>query len=267
MRLHPRLLRDVRPHGDAQVRDAARGADRRRRDVGPRRGGARAALEATGMPYELKPGDGAFYGPKIDFDVRRLASAASGSSARSSSTTTRRSGSTSTYVGEDNAEHRPVVIHRAVSGSFERFIAILIEHFAGAFPAVARAGAGARAADRGRAGAGGAPAIVERLARRRDPRAARRAHRDARTTGSARARCMKVPYMAWSASARRRRSTVAVRARGAGKKQESVAVDEFIARVRGEIETPGADARSGESGGPGSPRVRRPTVRKSAEVR
>src|SRR4029079_8389605 len=39
-----------------------------------------------------------------------------------------------TYVGEDNSEHRPVVIHRAVSGSIERFIAILIEHFAGAFP-------------------------------------------------------------------------------------------------------------------------------------
>src|SRR5205814_4554735 len=39
-----------------------------------------------------------------------------------------------TYVGDDNTEHRPVVIHRAVSGSFERFIAILIEHFAGAFP-------------------------------------------------------------------------------------------------------------------------------------
>ena len=43
------------------------------------------------------------------------------------------------YVGADNAEHRPVVIHRAIFGSFERFIAILIEHYAGAFPAVAGA--------------------------------------------------------------------------------------------------------------------------------
>ena len=86
------------------------------------------------MPYELKPGDGAFYGPKIDFDVadsigRKLAARHHPARLRRA-----RSGSTSSYVGEDNAEHRPVVIHRAVSGSFERFIAILIEHFAGAFP-------------------------------------------------------------------------------------------------------------------------------------
>ena len=51
-----------------------------------------------------------------------------------------------TYVGADNAEHRPVVIHRAIFGSFERFIAILIEHFAGAFPLVAGPGPGHRPA-------------------------------------------------------------------------------------------------------------------------
>ena len=51
------------------------------------------------------------------------------------------------YVGEDNAVHRPVVIHRAVCGSLERFIAILIEHYAGAFPALARAITGHRSAD------------------------------------------------------------------------------------------------------------------------
>jgi threonyl-tRNA synthetase len=52
------------------------------------------------------------------------------------------------YVGADNAEHRPVVIHRAIFGSFERFIAILIEHYRRGVPAVAGAGAGDRAADR-----------------------------------------------------------------------------------------------------------------------
>ena len=96
---------------------------------------ARSAPRSTrrGKPYELKPGDGAFYGPKIDFDV-------TDSLGRAWQLGTiqldyaRPSGSTCSYVGEDNAEHRPVVIHRAVSGSFERFIAILIEHFAGAFP-------------------------------------------------------------------------------------------------------------------------------------
>ena len=65
---------------------------------------------------------------------RPTASAASGSSAPSSSTTPRPSASISTYVGEDGKPHRPVVLHRAIYGSFERFIAILIEHFAGAFP-------------------------------------------------------------------------------------------------------------------------------------
>jgi threonyl-tRNA synthetase len=93
----------------------------------------RSALEQTGLQYELKPGDGAFYGPKIDFDV---------------SDSIGRKWQLGTiqldyevparfelgYVGEDNKEHRPVVIHRAVYGSFERFIAILIEHYAGNFP-------------------------------------------------------------------------------------------------------------------------------------
>ncbi len=69
VQLHSRLLPNVRSHRPAQVRDAPRGPHRIRRDVGPRRGVAPAALEATGMEYELKPGDGAFYGPKIDFDV------------------------------------------------------------------------------------------------------------------------------------------------------------------------------------------------------
>jgi threonyl-tRNA synthetase len=96
-------------------------------------GALRAALEATGMEYELKEGDGAFYGPKIDFDV--LDSIGRpwqlGTIQLDYSNPERFD---LTYVGEDNAAHRPVIIHRAVSGSLERFIAILIEHFAGAFP-------------------------------------------------------------------------------------------------------------------------------------
>jgi threonyl-tRNA synthetase len=93
-----------------------------------------ARARATGLDYELKEGDGAFYGPKIDFDVDRrhrpdLA-------ARHDPARLRRARALRPRVtsGEDNQEHRPVVIHRAIFGSFERFIAILIEHFAGAFP-------------------------------------------------------------------------------------------------------------------------------------
>ncbi|WP_434390877.1 threonine--tRNA ligase [Melittangium boletus] len=97
-------------------------------------GGLKLALESMGLQYELKPGDGAFYGPKIDFDV-------SDSIGRKWQLGTIQLDYLAperfdlTYVGEDNAEHRPVVLHRAIFGSFERFIAILIEHYAGAFPA------------------------------------------------------------------------------------------------------------------------------------
>jgi threonyl-tRNA synthetase len=81
----------------------------------------------------LKPGDGAFYGPKIDFDV-------SDSIGRKWQLGTIQLDYAVPerfelgYIGEDNKEHRPVLIHRAIYGSFERFIAILIEHFAGNFP-------------------------------------------------------------------------------------------------------------------------------------
>jgi threonyl-tRNA synthetase len=91
------------------------------------------ALESAGQEYTLNAGDGAFYGPKIDFDVTdalgRMWQCATIQldyqiPARFELK----------YVGADNAEHRPVVIHRAIFGSFERFIAMLIEHYAGAFP-------------------------------------------------------------------------------------------------------------------------------------
>jgi threonyl-tRNA synthetase len=96
-------------------------------------GALRAALDRIGLPWELTPGDGAFYGPKIDFTV-------TDSLGRSWQTCTIQLDYAAperfdlTYVGADNTEHRPVVIHRAIYGSFERFIAILTEHYAGAFP-------------------------------------------------------------------------------------------------------------------------------------
>jgi threonyl-tRNA synthetase len=91
------------------------------------------ALESLGRPFEVKEGEGAFYGPKIDFDV-------SDSIGRKWQLGTIQLDYNAperfdlTYVGEDNSEHRCAVLHRAIYGSFERFIAILIEHFAGAFP-------------------------------------------------------------------------------------------------------------------------------------
>ncbi len=91
------------------------------------------ALDRARMPYALNAGDGAFYGPKIDFDItdaigRKWQCATIQLDYQMPERFDLK------YVGADNTEHRPVVIHRAIFGSFERFIAILIEHYAGAFP-------------------------------------------------------------------------------------------------------------------------------------
>ena len=91
------------------------------------------ALQAVGVEYALNEGDGAFYGPKIDLHM-------TDSIGRSWQMGTIQLDYQMperfdiTYAGEDNAEHRPAMVHRALFGSFERFIGILIEHFAGAFP-------------------------------------------------------------------------------------------------------------------------------------
>ena len=93
----------------------------------------RAALDEIGLPYEVNEGDGAFYGPKIDFHLE------------DSIGRTWQCGTIQLdfqlpqrfeidYVGEDGQKHRPIMIHRVVFGSIERFIGILIEHFAGKFP-------------------------------------------------------------------------------------------------------------------------------------
>jgi threonyl-tRNA synthetase len=94
----------------------------------------RGALDTYGLEYKIKEGDAAFYGPKIDIDVRDAIG---------------RKWQLSTiqcdfnlpdrfeleYVGSDNARHRPIMVHRALFGSVERFFGVLVEHFAGAFPA------------------------------------------------------------------------------------------------------------------------------------
>jgi threonyl-tRNA synthetase len=91
------------------------------------------ALESAGQAYTLNAGDGAFYGPKIDFDVtdaigRKWQCATIQLDYQLPQRFDLK------YVGADNAEHRPVVIHRAIFGSFERFLALLIEHYAGGWP-------------------------------------------------------------------------------------------------------------------------------------
>jgi threonyl-tRNA synthetase len=91
------------------------------------------ALEAAGQAYTIAEGDGAFYGPKIDFAVTdALGRKWQCATIQLDYQLPQQFGLK--YVGADNTEHRPVVIHRAIFGSFERFIALLIEHYAGALP-------------------------------------------------------------------------------------------------------------------------------------
>jgi len=91
------------------------------------------ALEAAGQPYTINEGDGAFYGPKIDFDITdAIGRKWQCATIQLDYEMPQRFGLK--YVGADNTEHCPIVIHRAIFGSFERFIALLIEHYAGAFP-------------------------------------------------------------------------------------------------------------------------------------
>jgi threonyl-tRNA synthetase len=91
------------------------------------------ALRAKGLEFDVNPGDGAFYGPKIDLHM-------TDSIGRSWQLGTVQLDYSMperfeiTYTGADNADHRPVMIHRALLGSFERFIGILVEHYAGEFP-------------------------------------------------------------------------------------------------------------------------------------
>ncbi|CAA9367858.1 MAG: Threonyl-tRNA synthetase [uncultured Gemmatimonadetes bacterium] len=192
------------------------------------------ALESTGLPYELKPGDGAFYGPKIDFDVRD-------SIGRSWQLGTIQLDYAAperfdlSYVGEDNQAHRPVVIHRAICGSFERFIAILIEHFAGAFPVWL------------------APVQVVVVPISDDQAASARQYGDELRAAGVRvhvddrnetlnyrireAETAKVPYMAVIGGREAEGGTVAVRVRGAGRKQEIVERGVLADRIREQART------------------------------
>ncbi|MGM0592186.1 MAG: threonine--tRNA ligase [Halobacteriota archaeon] len=92
-----------------------------------------AVLESSGVDYDIEPGDGAFYGPKIDFAFEdAIGRHWDGPTVQLDFNMPERFDLT--YTGEDNADHRPVMIHRALYGSYERFFMVLIEHYNGKFP-------------------------------------------------------------------------------------------------------------------------------------
>src|SRR3954463_9064509 len=93
----------------------------------------KTALEKSGVPFTISPGEGAFYGPKVEYSLKDgIGRVWQCGTIQVDFSMPGRLGAE--YVGEDNARHTPVMLHRAIVGSMERFIGILIEHYAGAFP-------------------------------------------------------------------------------------------------------------------------------------
>jgi threonyl-tRNA synthetase len=193
------------------------------------------ALQAAGQAYTLNEGDGAFYGPKIDFDVTdAIGRKWQCATIQLDYQMPERFGLT--YVGADNTEHRPVVIHRAIFGSFERFVALLIEHYAGAFPlwCAPLQVAVLPIADRHLAYC---ESVRDRLVA-----AGLRVELDGRQEKIGykirEAQLQKVPYMLVAGDREAEQGTVAVRTRTGGD-QGARPVDDFIASALEEIRTKG----------------------------
>jgi threonyl-tRNA synthetase len=190
----------------------------------------KAALDQRGVEYQLNEGDGAFYGPKIDLHMTdSIGRAWQLGTVQLDYVMPERF--ELAYTGADNAEHRPVMIHRALMGSFERFIGILIEHYAGEFPlwlAPVQAIA-LPIADRHVDAA--AQAVGELTA------AGLRAELDERSESVGRkirdAELRKIPYMLVIGDREAQEGTVAVRRHGEGD-EGTVALGQFVERLVGE---------------------------------
>jgi threonyl-tRNA synthetase len=201
----------------------------------------RAALDASGLPYDINAKDGAFYGPKIDFDITD-AIGRKWQCATIQLDYMQPENFDLKYIGADNTEHRPVVIHRAIFGSFERFIAILIEHYAGAFPLWLAPVQVVLVpiADRH---AGYAASVRDRLAA-----AGLRVELDARQEKIGykirEAQLQKIPYMLVAGDREAAEGTVSVRSRSGGD-LGGRSVNEFLEHARAEI-----DAKREISAGP-----------------
>ncbi len=190
------------------------------------------ALERKGIPFSIDEGGGAFYGPKIDIKfLDAIGRSWQGPTIQLDSQLPERFALE--YIGPDNQPHRPIMIHRAIYGTLERFIGTLIEHFAGAFP-VWLAPEQVRVIPISDAQGPGAHGVAETLRA-----AGLRVHVDDRTeTLNYRIRegeVMKVPYMAVIGQREIDSGSVAVRVRGSGKKQEILTVERFVARLADEV--------------------------------
>ncbi len=193
-----------------------------------------AALKRRGVTYRLDTGGGAFYGPKIDIKFNdAIGREWQGATIQLDFQLPERFALE--YTGADNKPHRPVMVHRAIFGTLERFLGFLIEHFAGAFPlwlspeqvrvlpisdAQVEAARGVEAALRG----AGIRAVLDDRSDTLNYRI-----RDAELH--------KVPYMAVIGAREAEARAVAVRVRGTGKKQDVMTQEAFLARLVDEVRT------------------------------
>ena len=184
----------------------------------------KGALAARGIEYDLNPGDGAFYGPKIDFHVRDCLQRSwqLGTIQLDFSMPERFD---LTYTDRDNSEHRPVMIHRVVLGAIERFLGILVEHYGGAFP-LWLAPEQARVMPISEKTNAYGSSVFNRL-RESGLRCTIDQADDKINAKIKRAHEMKLPYMLVVGPQEQENGTVAVRIRGV-KEQQTLTVDTFI---------------------------------------
>jgi threonyl-tRNA synthetase len=217
---------------DLATRPAKKLGDDRVWDVAER--GLEQALKRRGIAYRVDAGGGAFYGPKIDVKFNdAIGREWQGATIQLDYELPERF--KLEYTGSDNTAHRPVMIHRAIYGTLERFVGFLIEHFAGAFPlwlspeqvrvlpiTDAQLDAARKVHDALRAA--GVRSHLDERAETLNYKI-----RDGETN--------KVPYMAVVGQREAEAGTVAIRARGEGKKQVVLPLDQFLTKLLEEIRT------------------------------
>jgi threonyl-tRNA synthetase len=191
-------------------------------------------MTKRGQEFTIDQGGGAFYGPKLDFKlIDAIGRKWQGPTVQLDFNLPERFDIE--YTGADNAPHRPVMLHRVLVGSMERFVGGLIEHYAGAFP-MWLAPEQVRVIPIAGDFTAAAQSVVDRL-----KAAGARVHLDDRSeTLNYRIReaeTLKIPYMAIVGKREAESDTIALRVRGAGKKQEVMAVSEFVGTVGRQIAT------------------------------
>jgi threonyl-tRNA synthetase len=196
--------------------------------------GLKDAVEAAGMPYTLNPGEGAFYGPKLEFVLRDAIGREwqCGTLQLDFVLPERLDAS---YIGEDGQRHRPVMLHRAIFGSMERFLGILMENYAGRFPlwlAPVQAVVATITSDADAYAVEVAKAFKERGLRVTTDTGAAKINYKVREHS-----LQKIPVMVVVGRREAENRTVALRRFG-GEAQEVLALDEAIARLMNEARVP-----------------------------